>query len=1192
MSLRALKMKDLQVDARAGSRPTPSPAGARQRPMSARLADRKDLEHSHDDGSAVARELFSSTAPPSVSVDVAASVSRARPQSAQTTGGYKPRRSEGVKKTDHVLGPPGGAGVRSSFAAWQGKKFALPQGASVGVAGLDWSPQDGLEVTGAGARNGPDTGGFGGKVAARFGEGGGTAGGVGRHVGLLGKEARARMIDHIRVRNEEAADKEPQYDGALVPRLRPRSAIQRLPPAYPGDLPSPPRGLHMSSPGFGTHPASPEKPLQPPASPQREGFLDSSNPPSPQKYPDSSPQRRPSSRTAAFTPPKYGSRAQGELGRPGGPSSLRDLNLPALNEDDLTLEVFVAALDDSLSVDAIQALKALDAAGPGAKFCDDSFPPDLSSLGHASLHPAVETWARLEELKITAYLLPTAPALPADVVQGLLGDCHLLGALSLVATRPDLLHHLFSHAPFTDAGIPYEALIRKGIVTVQLYKDCAWHNVTVDTRIPARKNGDTDGAKLVASFGGSVTSGESWVAILEKAYAKLHGSYAAIGGGALADAMADLTGGVTESIDTKSEEGLRRIASGELWRTLQDSHAQGHLVGCAQQVRGEVTPAAASRTGGAAGVLPNHAYAVLDIVTIAHDGIRLLQIRNPWGKGAGWTGDWSERSMTWAVHPTAAKQLEYKPDEDQGGAFWISYEDFVQVFNRTHICRIFPLHWHSLVIRSEWSSHSCGGPPAEPTWFLNPQFRIMVTAATSAVITLAQMDPRLPGRSSNLAPRLIGLTVLAAPKGEFPARIWEVSRGVIVGQARAQEGRDVSLLLKLVPNKLYYLVPHTALAGQSAGFSLRIYSSGSVELQRVRQCAHLTFRGAWGPDSAGGARPSATFGNNPQILLRASRASNDACVLLRRVSEGSAEFSEGGQDDNGTLGRSFHGRGEGIGVGPEGLGMEGLTVDETSESGSTLGVTVLKTSDDARCLEVRDELVLSESSFDSAHCCSHQLRLPRERKLLIVPSTSAPHIHAAYRMDIYSDRPIVARRLAPVRRVLLHGEWRGGTAGGSHLNATWASNPQFHIYIPPPTAVTPRLLITLKLKDSSGERRRRHLDPLGCMPGLYLLPPKDGDPFPLESDVVRRIPLTLRDYQRKIAETAFLPNDGVSISLPALQPSTLPYILIASTFDPSKAGGFTLEISSNAHMLVLEAPATLGNDSPTRGGSDGRQRTL
>ncbi|CAL1166266.1 unnamed protein product, partial [Cladocopium goreaui] len=40
-----------------------------------------------------------------------------------------------------------------------------------------------------------------------------------------------------------------------------------------------------------------------------------------------------------------------------------------------------------------------------------------------------------------------------------------------------------------------------------------------------------------------------WVPLLEKAYAKAHGSYQAISGGEIAEALLDLTGCPTESID-------------------------------------------------------------------------------------------------------------------------------------------------------------------------------------------------------------------------------------------------------------------------------------------------------------------------------------------------------------------------------------------------------------------------------------------------------------------------------------------------------------------------------------------------------------------------------------------------------------------------------------------------------------------
>ena len=49
-------------------------------------------------------------------------------------------------------------------------------------------------------------------------------------------------------------------------------------------------------------------------------------------------------------------------------------------------------------------------------------------------------------------------------------------------------------------------------------------------------------------FARSMEEGETWVPLIEKAFAKLHGDYAALSGGQAREAVEDLTGGICSEI--------------------------------------------------------------------------------------------------------------------------------------------------------------------------------------------------------------------------------------------------------------------------------------------------------------------------------------------------------------------------------------------------------------------------------------------------------------------------------------------------------------------------------------------------------------------------------------------------------------------------------------------------------------------
>jgi hypothetical protein len=47
---------------------------------------------------------------------------------------------------------------------------------------------------------------------------------------------------------------------------------------------------------------------------------------------------------------------------------------------------------------------------------------------------------------------------------------------------------------------------------------------------------------------------EFWVPLIEKAYAKLHGSYESINGGSMTESLVDLTGGSSEKFNLRAPE--------------------------------------------------------------------------------------------------------------------------------------------------------------------------------------------------------------------------------------------------------------------------------------------------------------------------------------------------------------------------------------------------------------------------------------------------------------------------------------------------------------------------------------------------------------------------------------------------------------------------------------------------------------
>ena len=175
--------------------------------------------------------------------------------------------------------------------------------------------------------------------------------------------------------------------------------------------------------------------------------------------------------------------------------------------------------------------------------------------------------------------------------QGQVGDCWLLASLSALAasaSAPRLLARLF---PTADAVA--------GSVTVSLYAHGAWTDVTVDTLVPC----DAECQPLFAR-------GSAAAALVEKAYAKLRGSYAALDEGRASEACVDLTGGVAERVSVE-EHGAALYA-----RMMRWQHA-GRPMTATRLPHLRPAGAAAPSVGDDYRAEPHHAYAVAAVGGVA-----------------------------------------------------------------------------------------------------------------------------------------------------------------------------------------------------------------------------------------------------------------------------------------------------------------------------------------------------------------------------------------------------------------------------------------------------------------------------------------------------------------------------------------------------------------------------------------------
>ncbi|KAG6809999.1 hypothetical protein H0H92_013781 [Tricholoma furcatifolium] len=334
-----------------------------------------------------------------------------------------------------------------------------------------------------------------------------------------------------------------------------------------------------------------------------------------------------------------------------------------------------------------------------------------------------------------------------DIVQGALGDCWFVSALATMSTSGGLIEK-FCVARDEQVGV-------YGFI---FFRDTAWVTVIIDdllfTSIPKFEELRSEEQRLYHNdkenynrsarrtgkslfFAKSGTHGETWVPLVEKAYAKLHGNYASIDGGFAGEAIEDMTGGITSFIYTKENVttsiqdilDLDAFWTNELRRANED-----RLFGCAFDNLNTARSGLSNVTVN--GLFSGHAYSVLR--AIEYRDKRFVVVRNPWGRGE-WTGPWSDGSREWTPDwLPALSVLKHKFGDD--GQFVMEYKDFIENWEQIERTLLFDSSW---TMSSQWLKVTCRPLELDLPWaFGDVSFTISLPTSSSTVIVLSKLDER------------------------------------------------------------------------------------------------------------------------------------------------------------------------------------------------------------------------------------------------------------------------------------------------------------------------------------------------------------------------------------------------------------------------------------------------------------------
>ncbi|CAL2038966.1 unnamed protein product [Caenorhabditis brenneri] len=302
----------------------------------------------------------------------------------------------------------------------------------------------------------------------------------------------------------------------------------------------------------------------------------------------------------------------------------------------------------------------------GEVYIDPEFPPNETSIGVIKnkdtgevqvqksepwLQPKefIKPWCFLREDCVDEWKVWDDPQ-PFHVKQGNLGNCGLIATLMAVAQKKKLIEQIVPKRDYT---------MDCGIVQVRLFVNGEWKVIKTDFHIPQK-----DGYELFSRM----TKRQCWVAFIEKAFAKVKGSYGQLHCFCPTEAFTCLTGHPSKAICINSENNCDG-----LWEELVKHNSSGYLLVAATP--NTENGSEEEKKYKDVHLLSQHGYAILGLNE--HGGHRLLRLGN--GGRYRFTGKWShlhayDNEFLKDLCPLDRKMSNW-------GIFWMEIGEFRQFFS-------------------------------------------------------------------------------------------------------------------------------------------------------------------------------------------------------------------------------------------------------------------------------------------------------------------------------------------------------------------------------------------------------------------------------------------------------------------------------------------------------------------------------